>query len=52
MFASDRTTSHSLSLAAELDVQCFHCHGEGCSLCKGEGWIEILGLRNGTSQRC
>ena len=29
--------------SAELDVQCFHCHGEGCSPCKGEGWIEILG---------
>ena len=29
--------------SAELDVQCFHCHGGGCSLCKGEGWIEILG---------
>ena len=29
--------------SAALDVQCFHCHGEGCSLCKGEGWIEILG---------
>ena len=29
--------------SAELDVQCFHCHGEGCRLCKGEGWIEILG---------
>ena len=29
--------------SAELDVQCFHCHGEGCSLCKGEGWIELLG---------
>ena len=29
--------------SAELDVQCFHCHGEGCSLCMGEGWIEILG---------
>ena len=22
---------------------CFNCHGEGCRLCKGEGWIEILG---------
>jgi len=22
---------------------CFSCHGEGCRLCKGEGWIEILG---------
>lgn len=29
--------------SAELDIQCFHCHGEGCRLCKGEGWIEILG---------
>ncbi len=29
--------------SAELDVQCFSCHGEGCRLCKGEGWIEILG---------
>ena len=22
---------------------CFACHGKGCRLCKGEGWIEILG---------
>lgn len=29
--------------SAELDVQCFSCQGEGCRLCKGEGWIEILG---------
>ena len=29
--------------SAEMDVQCFHCHGEGCRLCKGEGWIELLG---------
>ena len=29
--------------SAEVDVQCFNCHGEGCPLCKGEGWIEILG---------
>ena len=29
--------------SAEMDVQCFACHGEGCRLCKGEGWIEILG---------
>lgn len=28
---------------AEVDVQCFNCKGEGCRLCKGEGWIEILG---------
>ena len=29
--------------SAEGDVQCFNCKGEGCRLCKGEGWIEILG---------
>ncbi len=29
--------------SAEMDVQCFNCHGEGCPMCKGEGWIEILG---------
>ena len=29
--------------SADVDVQCFSCHGEGCRLCKGEGWIEILG---------
>lgn len=29
--------------SAEVDIMCFHCHGEGCRLCKGEGWIEILG---------
>lgn len=29
--------------SAEVDVQCFNCHGAGCPLCKGEGWIEILG---------
>ncbi len=29
--------------SAEMDIMCFNCHGEGCSLCKGEGWIEILG---------
>ncbi|MBE6721544.1 phenylalanine--tRNA ligase subunit alpha [Caproicibacterium amylolyticum] len=29
--------------SAEVDMQCFNCHGEGCRICKGEGWIEILG---------
>ncbi len=29
--------------SAEMDVMCFNCHGEGCRICKGEGWIEILG---------
>lgn len=27
----------------EVDVTCFKCGGEGCPLCKGTGWIEILG---------
>lgn len=29
--------------SAEADVECFSCHGKGCRICKGEGWIEILG---------
>ena len=29
--------------SAEVDVSCFVCGGAGCRLCKGEGWIEILG---------
>ncbi len=29
--------------SAEVDLQCFNCHGEGCRICKCEGWIEILG---------
>lgn len=41
--------------SAEMDVECFVCHGEGCPVCKQTGWLEILGsgmvhptvLRNG-----
>ena len=29
--------------SAEVDVTCFKCHGKGCGVCKGSGWIEILG---------
>lgn len=29
--------------SAEMDVSCFKCGGKGCSMCKGSGWIEILG---------
>lgn len=29
--------------SVEVDVTCCECHGAGCSLCKGTGWIEILG---------
>ncbi|MEG0546163.1 MAG: phenylalanine--tRNA ligase subunit alpha [Oscillospiraceae bacterium] len=41
--------------SCEIDVTCFKCGGKGCPMCKGEGWVEILGagmvhpkvLRNG-----
>ncbi len=36
--------------SVEVDVSCFHCQGKGflrdgsrCYLCKGEGWLEVLG---------
>lgn len=29
--------------SAEMDISCFNCGGKGCSMCKGEGWVEILG---------
>ena len=29
--------------SAEIDVECFVCGGKGCPVCKGAGWLEILG---------
>ncbi|MBC1456218.1 phenylalanine--tRNA ligase subunit alpha [Listeria newyorkensis] len=29
--------------SVEMDISCFKCGGEGCRVCKGTGWIEILG---------
>ncbi|ATQ35557.1 phenylalanine--tRNA ligase subunit alpha [Mesoplasma entomophilum] len=29
--------------SVEVDVSCFKCAGQGCSICKYSGWIEILG---------
>ncbi len=29
--------------SVEIDISCKICHGDGCSVCKGTGWIEILG---------
>lgn len=29
--------------SAEMDVECFLCGGSGCNVCKGTGWLEILG---------
>ena len=31
--------------SAEVDVSCWGCGGTGCRICKGEGWVEILGAR-------
>lgn len=49
MFGSDREIRFRPSFfpftepSLEVDVSCFKCGGEGCSLCKHTGWIEILG---------
>ena len=29
--------------SAEVDIVCFNCGGKGCSMCKGEGYVELLG---------
>lgn len=29
--------------SAEMDIQCTHCGGEGCRICKNSGWIEVGG---------
>ena len=29
--------------SAEMDATCFVCEGKGCKVCKGSGWIELLG---------
>ena len=29
--------------SAEMDVSCTLCGGKGCAMCKGAGWLEILG---------
>ena len=29
--------------SAEMDIECFICGGTGCNVCKGSGWLEILG---------
>ena len=29
--------------SVEMDIECFECHGKGCSLCKSTGWITIGG---------
>ena len=29
--------------SAEVDIQCTHCEGAGCRICKRTGWLEIMG---------
>jgi len=29
--------------SAEVDISCVMCHGKGCRVCSGTGWLEILG---------
>lgn len=29
--------------SVEIDLTCSNCHGKGCRLCKGTGWLEVLG---------
>ncbi|HNS08946.1 MAG TPA: phenylalanine--tRNA ligase subunit alpha [Candidatus Ozemobacteraceae bacterium] len=29
--------------SAEMDIQCIFCEGKGCKVCKGTGWMEVLG---------
>lgn len=29
--------------SAEMDISCLVCGGKGCPICKGSGWVEILG---------
>lgn len=49
MFGHDRQVRFRPSFfpftepSAEVDVQCIICNGKGCNVCKGTGWLEILG---------
>ncbi|MFP4080756.1 MAG: phenylalanine--tRNA ligase subunit alpha [Ectothiorhodospira sp.] len=29
--------------SAEVDIQCVHCGGQGCRVCKQTGWLEVMG---------
>ena len=49
MFGPERKTRFRPSFfpytepSAELDISCAACGGAGCNMCKGTGWIEVLG---------
>ncbi|MDD6878750.1 MAG: phenylalanine--tRNA ligase subunit alpha [bacterium] len=49
MFGNDSITRFRPSFypftepSVEMDISCFNCHGDGCNICKGTGWITIGG---------
>ena len=49
LYGEDMTTRFRPSVfpftepSAEVDLTCVNCHGKGCRVCKGTGWIEVLG---------
>jgi phenylalanyl-tRNA synthetase alpha chain len=49
LFGADRKTRFRPSFfpytepSGELDISCAACGGTGCNMCKGTGWIEVLG---------
>ncbi|AZR73669.1 phenylalanine--tRNA ligase subunit alpha [Anoxybacter fermentans] len=49
IFGKDRKTRFRPSYfpftepSAEVDVSCILCDGKGCRICKGSGWLEIMG---------
>jgi len=40
---SPKLSSRFTEPSVEMDISCKVCSGEGCSVCKQTGWIEILG---------
>lgn len=41
--------------SAEVDIQCTHCGGKGCRICKQSGWLEVMGcgmVHPGVFARC
>ena len=49
LFGEDRETRFRPSFypftepSVEMDISCFNCHGSGCNICKGTGWITVGG---------
>lgn len=49
MFGADKAVRFRPSFfpftepSAEVDIECVMCGGSGCRICKGSGWLEILG---------